>query len=116
MNIKGYITVDDLYKYSDKKIIQLIQNCDDEYIKDSFKKFQNATRDIAYKSDEPNNKIYCTSVKGKKRYINPLVSIDNKSYRIKDVSSQANKDINNFLDMKLHKYIGFKFDFKPYNK
>ena len=114
MNIKGFITVDDLYKYSDKKIIQLIQNCEDEYIKDSFKKFQNATRDIAYKSDEPNNKIYCTSVKGKKRYINPLVSIDNKSYRIKDVSSQANKDINNFLDMKLHKYIGFKFDFKPY--
>ena len=39
-----------------------------------------------------------------------------KSYRIMEVSSQANKDISTFLDMKLHKYIGFKFDFKPYNK
>ena len=115
MNIKGYITVDDLYKYSDKKIIQLIQNCENDYIRESFNKYQNATRETAYRSDEPNDKLYCTSVKGKKRYINPLVSIDNKSYRIMDVSSQANKDINNFLDMKLHKYIGFKFEFKPYN-
>jgi len=115
MNIKGYITVDDLYKYSDQKIIQLIQNSEDEYIKESFQKFQNATRDIVYKSDEPNDKIYCTSVKGKKRYVNPLVSIDNKAYRIKEVSSQANNDINNFLNIKLHKFIGFEFDFKPYD-
>ncbi len=114
MNIKGYITVDDLYKYSDQKIIQLIQNCEDIYLRDAFKKFQNATRDIVYKSDESNNKIYCTSVKGKKRYVNPLVSIDNKAYRIKDASSQANNDINKFLGMKLHKYIGLEFDFKPY--
>lgn len=27
MNIKGYITVDDLYKYSEKEIISKIQNC-----------------------------------------------------------------------------------------
>ena len=91
--------------FTDKKIIHLIQNCEDDYIRESFNKYQNATRETAYKSDEPNDKMYCTSVKGKKRYINPLVSIDNKSYRIMDVSSQANKDINNFLDMKLHKYI-----------
>ena len=67
MNIKGYITVDDLYKFSEHKIIQLIKNCDDSYIKNSFEKFQNATRDSVYKSDLPNNEIYCTSVKGKKK-------------------------------------------------
>lgn len=114
MNIKGYITVDDLYKFSEHEIIQLIKDCDDIYIKNSFEKFQNATRDSVYKSDFPNNEIYCTSVKGKKRYINPLVSFDSKIGRIKDVSTIANNDINNFLNMKLHKFIGFNFDFKPY--
>ena len=114
MNIKGYITVDDLYKLSEQDIIQLIKNCDDIYIKDAFEKFQNATRNSVYKSDLPNNEIYCTSVKGKKRYINPLVRFNNKICRIKDVSTMVNNDINNFLDMKLHKFIGFNFDFKPY--
>ena len=114
MNIKGYIIVDDLYKFSEREVLQLIQNCEDNYIRNAFKNFQNATRDSVYKSDEPNNEIYCTSVKGKKRYINPLVNLDNKVSRIKDVSVLANDDISNFLNMKHHKFIGFNFDFKPY--
>ena len=114
MNIKSYITVDDLYKFSEKEVLQLIQNCEDNYIRNAFKNFQNATRDSVYKSDEPNNEIYCTSVKGKKRYINPLVNLDNKVSRIKDISRLANYDISNFLNMKHHKFIGFNFDFKPY--
>ncbi len=114
MNIKGYITVDDLYKFSERDIIQLIKNCEDTYIRDAFEKFQTVTRNSVYKSDLPNNEIYCTSVKGKKRYINPLVSFDNKVCRIKDISAIANKDIDNFLNMKFHKFIGFNFDFKPY--
>ena len=114
MNIKKYISVDDLYKFSEYEVLQLIKKCDDKYIKNAFKNFEDATRDLVYKSDIPNNEIYCTSVKGKKRYINPLVSLNNKVARIKDISSIANNDINNFLNMKLHNYIGFKFDFKPY--
>ena len=116
MNIKGYITIDDLYKYSDKEVLKLIENCEDTYLSNALNNYKNATKELVYKSDEENNEIYCTSVKGKKRFINPLVKLDNKVYRIKDVSSQANNDINNFLNMKLHKYIGFKFDFKPYSK
>ena len=114
MNIKSYITVDDLYEFSEREVLQLIQNCEDNYIRNAFKNFQNATRDSVYKSDEPNNEIYCTSVKGKKRYINPLVNLDNKVSRIKDISMLANDDISNFLNMKHHKFIGFNFDFKPY--
>ena len=69
---------------------------------------------VSNSRDEPNNEIYCTSVKSKKRYINPLVNMDNKVSRIKDVSILANDDISNFLNMKHHKFIGFNFDFKPY--
>lgn len=116
MNIKKYITVDDLYKLSEKEVLQLIKNCEDNYIKNAFETFQNATRDCVYKSDKPNNEIYCTSVKGKKRYINPLVKVDDKISRIKDVSALANNDINNFLNIKVSQFIGFKFDFKPYEE
>ena len=31
-----------------------------------FENFENTTRNSIYKGDLPNNKIYCTSVKGKK--------------------------------------------------
>ena len=114
MNIKNYITIDDLYNFSEKEVLQLIQNCKDDYIKNAFKNFQNATRNSVYKSDTPNNEIYCTTVKGKKRYVNPLVRLNNKVCRIKDASSPANNDINNFLNIKTHEFIGFNFEFKPY--
>ena len=116
MYIRGFITVDDLYKYSENEMINKIQNCEDEYIKNAFRNFQNATKKDVYKSEIINNKIYCISVKHKKRYVNPLVEIENRIYRIKDVSKHANKDINNYLNMKSNKYIGFKFDFKPYSE
>ena len=114
MEFKGYITVDDLYSLSEKEVINLIKNCDDFYIKDAFAKFQSATRNLVYKSDNINNEFYCTSVKGKKRYINPLVDYNGNTCRIKEVSSKAQNDIDKFLNIKLHTYIGFKFNFKPY--
>ncbi len=114
MNKKGFITIDDLYVLSENDVINMIQTCKDHYIRDAFEKYQNATRAFVYKSDEPNNEIYCTSVKGKKRYINPLVTLNKEVKRIKDVSKLANEDINSFLNMKMHTYIGFNFEFKPY--
>lgn len=63
MNVKGYITVDDLYELSEEDVINRILNCDDTYIKESFVKFQNATS--VYGSDTPVNNRYCISVKGK---------------------------------------------------
>ncbi len=115
LNIKKYISVKDLYNLSEKDVINLIQTCDDSYIKTAFDKFQSATRNSVYKSDEiPQKDNYCTSVKGKKRYINPLVSYNNEIHRIMAISNSANDNINNFLNMKLHKYIGFNFEFKPY--
>lgn len=115
LNIKKYISVKDLYNLSEKDVINLIKTCDDTYIKTAFDKFQSATRNSVYKSDEvPQKDNYCISVKSKKRYINPLVCYNNKVHRITDVSNSANDNINNFLNMKLHKYIGFDFEFKPY--
>lgn len=114
MKTKGYITVDDLYKFPESEIIQLIKNCEDNYIKEAFENFENATKKSIYKSNIPKKEIYCTSVKGKKRYINPLVKLENRVCRIKDVSYIANEDITKFRTMKLNTYVGFDFNFKPY--
>jgi len=115
MYTKKYLTIDDLYTSSEKEILELIKNCNDNYIKNAFINFQNATPNSVYKSDVPTTNNYCTSVKGKKRYIIPLVTFENKNYRINEISSNANLDITSFLNMKLHKYIGFNFEFQPYN-
>ena len=114
LNKKGYIYVDDLYNHSELEIIKLIKTCKDPYIIRAIEKFEIATRDTVYKSDKPNDKIYCTSVKGKKRYVNPLVTYNNNVYRISEVSEQADRYIKEYLNKKLHMYIGFNFDFKPY--
>ena len=76
MNVKGYITIDDLYIMSEEEVINKILNCEDTYIRDNFIKFQNATS--VYGSDEPINNKYCISVKGKRRYIIPLTKYQDK--------------------------------------
>ena len=112
MNIKGYITVDDLYKLSEKEVISLITNCKDEYIKNSFAKFQNATAIFA--SENPVDNKYCISVKGKKRYIVPLVLNNGQAYRINEIDEEAKKEVEEYLHLKRSKYTGFNFMFKPY--
>lgn len=112
MNVKGYLTIDDLYNLSEKEVIDKILNCDDNYIKESFKKFQNSTS--VYGSDVFLEDKYCISVKGKKRYIIPLVKTDAGAVRINKICEQADREINGYLDLKFSKFTGFDFDFKPY--
>lgn len=112
MNIKGYLTIDDLYSLSEQEIINKILNCEDEYLKQSFIKFQNATS--VYWSDEPVEDKYCISVKGKKRYIIPLTRYKENVVRINEISKEADEAIKEYLRIKQNKYTGFDFDFKPY--
>lgn len=113
MNVKGYLTIDDLYSLSEKEVIDRILNCEDGYIRENFIKFQNAT--YVYGSDTPVKDKYCISVKGKRRYIIPLTKCDKGICRIKEVSQSAANDINEYFNIKQHKYTGFDFDFKPYD-
>lgn len=114
MNIKGYLTINDLYNLSEKEVINKILNCEDEYIRESFIKFQNAT--TVYGSDTPINDKYCISIKAKKRYVVPLAIHNNKTQRINEISESAKKDIEEYLNIKHYKYTGFDFYFKPYSR
>ena len=113
MNIAGYLTIDDLYTLSEQEVIDKILNCEDDYIKESFKKFQDATS--VYGSNVFIENKYCISVKGKRRYINPLVKTDYGAVRINKISEQADREISGYLNLKFPEFTGFNFDFKPYD-
>ena len=113
MNVKGYITVDDLYELSEQDVIKKIQNCDDEYIKKSFAKFLNVTS--SYGSDLPVSDKYCISVKGKKRYIVPLTKEEGEAHRINEVDEDAKREVEDYMHLKRSKFTGFDFKFTPYS-
>ncbi|MBQ3409174.1 MAG: hypothetical protein IJH12_08240 [Clostridia bacterium] len=115
MNVKGFISIDDLYEKSEKEIIDKILNCKDSYISDAFKKFQVSS--TIKTSNQPFTDTYCTSVKTKKRFVNPLALQGETPRRIYDISDSAKTNIDKYhemFDSKLSKYIGLDFDFKPY--
>lgn len=112
MNVKGYISIDDLYELSEKDVINKILNCNDDYIKESFIRFQNATS--VFSSETPVENKYCISVKGKKRYIIPLTQSNGEIYRINEIDKTANNEVENYLNLKRGKYTGFDFEFYPY--
>lgn len=98
MYYKKYITKNNLYELSEQEIIDLIKNSQDKTISELFTKFMNCKNFIEceeYKIDK-----FCVSRKVKRRYINPLT----KKGRVYDVSKQAKKDIDNYINMKISKY------------
>lgn len=111
MNFKGYLSIDDLYTLSEDAVVNKILNCSDNYIKNSFIKFQNTTS--VYGSDTPVNNKYCISVKGKKRYIVPLTQYNSGARRITEVDESACNEVKNYLHLKRSKYTGFDFEFVP---
>ena len=114
MNNAGYLTIDDLYTLSEEEVINKFINCDDEYLSNAFKLFQNA--DKVYQSNKYIDKKYCVNVKSKTRYVNPIVLVDGKPIRISLVSPKANMEIENYLSIpKGGYYTYFDFDFKPYD-
>lgn len=113
LNVKGLISVDDLYEMSEADVNGLILNSGDSYISENFKKFQEAKS--VFGSDEPVDGKYCISVKGKKRYIVPLVRVGDGSKRITEVDEESKKLVEEYMSIKRSKFTGFDFDFKPYS-
>lgn len=111
MNTQGYLSVDDLYNLSEEEIINTIKHCKNKYLSESFKKFEKATK--CYRSDKFINDKYCVNIRGKRRYINPLVKEDKIYGRIYDLSNKAKKNIDNYMKIPIDGFTYLDFDFKP---
>lgn len=108
MSDKNMISIDDLYRLSEKDVIRKIENCNDEIISQCFNIWRNAT-EIKTSDTLPENKYFVSIEKMKVRYINPLVKINNKFERLYDISENAKKDIEKALNYKTAKYIYLDF-------
>ena len=107
----GELTRADLYKYSEKDVIWLMNNSSDEDLSNTFKLFQECTE--FYESDlKPSDDKYSISFNCKKRYLNPLVNINGEYKRIYDVSEIVKEIIDEFLSFETPKYAYFDFNFK----
>ena len=110
MNRKGIINKEDLYKLSEKEIINKIKNCKYENISKCFEIWKNTIK--IKESDIPVENKYCFSIEAKRRYINPLVKDYNDNYiRINEISYIAKQDIEKCLNFKTKKYAYFDFNF-----
>lgn len=110
MNQKGLINKEDLYKLSEKDVIEKIENCEYDNISKCFKAWKNTTQ--INESDIPVEDKYCVSINAKRRYINPLVEMDNNNYvRVNQISDIAKQDIDRCLNFKTKKYAYFDFNF-----
>ena len=104
-----------MYTLSENEIISKFLNCDDAYLSDSFKKFQNA--DTVHQSNALVEEKYCVNVKAKTRYVIPLVLSGGGSIRINQISKKANDEITAYLNIpKGGYYTYFDFGFIPYEK
>ena len=110
MNQKGLINKEDLYKLSEKDVIEKIENCEYDNISKCFKAWRNTTQ--INESDIPVEDKYCVSINAKRRYINPLVEINNDNYvRVNQISDIAKQDIERCLNFQTKKYAYFDFNF-----
>lgn len=94
-----HITKNNLYELSEQEIINLIKNCKDGSISERFNRFMKCKSFIEteeYKADK-----FCASRKVKRRYINSLTS----KGRIYDVSTKSRKIIDEYINMKISKYV-----------
>ena len=104
------IGISDLYKLSEKEVIEKIEHCNDENISKCFNIWKNAT-EINTSDTLPANKYYVNIEKMKVRYINPLVRNVNKYERIYNISENAKKDIEKTMNYKTAKYTYLDFQF-----
>lgn len=111
MSDNNLISVSEMYKLSEKEVIERIEKCNVKNISNGFKTWKNAL-DILTSETIPEGKYFVNIEKVKKRYINPLVKIDNEYKRIKDISEKATNDINEALEYKTAKYVFLDFDFE----
>ena len=105
MQEQGELTIDDLYKYSEKEIIDRILHSKNKKLIKAFKKFMSLTEVSFHSSFIPD--LYCVNVPGKRRYIVPLVKDKDKTLRVTSCSEQTKKEIDEYLAIHQHSFTSF---------
>jgi len=92
---KGIITEDDLYKYSDKVIMDMGVNSNIEEVVKAWQEFFNIEK-IYTSFNKPTDK-YSAQILSKRRYVDPLVKTNKGLFRISRISDKSKNMIYDFL-------------------
>lgn len=92
---RGIITEDDLYKYSDKVIMDMGVNCNAEDVIKSWQQFFNIEK-IYTSFNKPVDK-YAVQILSKRRYVDPLVKTNKGLFRTSRISDKSKNKIYDFL-------------------
>jgi len=96
----GKISIESLYKHSEKDIISLIAN--DSKLKESWQIFRNAS--MIKRSDDIPAVDYYVSVDAKKRYVIPLCLNDGNCVRLNTVSKECQRLLDDYMNFEDSKY------------
>lgn len=107
-NKKGFLEIDDLYTLSEEEVVKIFENCEDDYIRNAWKKFQKCKK--ANKSETYIDGKYCINVKSKARYIVPLVKLEDSIERITEVSHESKQLVKRYISLPKGGYYTY-FDF-----
>lgn len=100
----GRLSIDDLYKYSEKDIINLFTN--DIKLREAWNNFSKVSN--IKRSNRKPNVDYFVSVGAKKRYVVPLCIHNGKIVRLSTVSKECQKLLDDYMNYKDSKYAYIK--------
>lgn len=93
---RNEISVSDLYKFTDKVIMDIGINSSDKRISGGWKYFLNM--DKVYTRFNPIDDKYCKKIIAKQRYVDPLIHTNQGIIRVSDYYKDAKREIESFLD------------------
>lgn len=102
---RGEITEADLYKYSDRTIIEIGINSSYKNISEGWKKLMQI--DKVYTRFTPIEDLYCKKIIAKSRYVDPLVRVKGGYDRVSNCSSESKQTIDSYMnsDTDLYAYV-----------
>ena len=100
----------DLYKFSDKAIMEIGKNCSDKRIKEGWQMIENL--DTVYTKFNPteNPEKYCVKVNERSIYVDPLVKTKAGNFRLSSIDASCEKEIEIYKesDTDLYMYIDYE--------
>lgn len=96
----GVLAPEDLYLTENQVIKKIIK---DKKLSEMWNGYSKMS--VVTSSSERLSDCYCVNISAKKRYINPLVQVGNRTERLSEIDSDIRKQIQKFLETNFDKWI-----------
>lgn len=104
------IKLEDLYKFSDKTLIEIGKNSSDKRIRDGWAEIESLDKVYIKFNPLENSDKYCVRVPEKSIYVDPLVKTRAGTFRLSKIDENLQKEIDAYLnsDTDLYMYIDYE--------